>query len=62
MTHTELVSRKQLLTELDISDSSERRGRRGNHEWPPHLRIGTKVYYRRAAIARPGSGVVVRIK
>ena len=46
----ELVSRKQFIEELGISDSSERRGRAGPHDWPPHLCIRTKVYYRRSAV------------
>jgi len=46
----ELISRRELLRELEISDSSERRKRRGSHPWPPHLYIGSKVYYRRSAV------------
>ena len=49
-TGCELVSRKQFLRELGISDSSERRGRTGQGSWPPHVWIGGKLYYRRAAI------------
>ena len=46
----ELVPRRQLLEELGLSDSSERRKRQGDGDWPPHLCIGTKVYYRRSAV------------
>lgn len=49
-TGSELLSRRQFLRELGISDSSERRGRRGRGAWPPHVWIGGKLYYRRAAI------------
>ena len=47
-TESELLTREQLLKKLGISDRSERRGRNSHHAWPPHLRIGKKVYYRRA--------------
>ena len=46
----QLISRKQFLGLLAISDSNERRKRRASQAWPPHLRIGNKVYYRRAAV------------
>ena len=46
----ELMSRKHFLEKLEISDSSERPRRKGDHEWPPHLLIGKKVYYRRSAV------------
>jgi hypothetical protein len=49
-TASELITRGQLLKELGISDSSERRGRTGGGEWPPHLLIGKKVYYRRESL------------
>jgi hypothetical protein len=50
-TGSELVSRKQFLEEFEISDSGERRGRTGQRDWPPHVRIGKKkIYYRRAAL------------
>ena len=47
---SELVPRTSLLEEFKISDSFERRRRTGDDDWPPHLFIGRKVYYRRAAI------------
>ena len=46
----ELVPRRQLLEELGLSDSSERRKRQGDQDWPPHLYIGTRIYYRRSAV------------
>jgi hypothetical protein len=49
-TKNELIPRGQFLTELGISDSNERRQRKEGHPWPPHLRIGNKVYYRRSAV------------
>jgi hypothetical protein len=49
-TVSELVTRRQFLKKLGISDSSERRGRTGGGEWPPHLLIGKKVYYRRESL------------
>ena len=49
-TERELIPRKRLLDELGISDSSERRGRTGNRDWPPHLSIGKKIFYRRASV------------
>ncbi|ASL16272.1 hypothetical protein MYCOZU2_03898 [Mycobacterium intracellulare subsp. chimaera] len=49
-TGSELLSRKQFLAKIGISDSGERRGRTGERDWPPHLLVGQKVYYRRAAV------------
>jgi hypothetical protein len=49
-TGRELISRRHFLEMLGISDSNERRKRKEGHPWPPHLRIGTKVYYRRSAV------------
>lgn len=42
----QLLSRSELIKALGISDSSERRRRRNDPMWVPHLVIGTKVYYR----------------
>jgi hypothetical protein len=49
-TVSELMTRRQFLKQLGISDSSERRGRTGGGEWPPHLLIGKRVYYRRESL------------
>ena len=49
-TASELMTRRQFLKELELSDSTERRGRTGGGEWPPHLLIGKKVYYRRESL------------
>lgn len=49
-TEREWINRRQFLDMLGISDSNERRQRREGRPWPPHLRIGNKVYYRRAAV------------
>jgi predicted DNA-binding transcriptional regulator AlpA len=46
----QFLSRKNLLGEFGISDSSERRRRKCDENWPAHVRIGRKVYYRRSAI------------
>jgi hypothetical protein len=47
----QLIPRAQLLQELSISDSSERRRRKaGGDNWPPHITIGKKVYYRRCRV------------
>ncbi len=45
-----LVPRAELLKQLGISDSSEWRQRNGTADWPPHLVIGKKIYYRRSQI------------
>jgi hypothetical protein len=45
----DLLSRRQFLREYGISDSGEQRGRTGG-PWPPHLRIGHKIYYRRRSV------------
>jgi hypothetical protein len=47
----ELVPRTSLLDEFRISDSAERRLRKEGTDWPPHLLIGRKVYYRRETVA-----------
>jgi hypothetical protein len=48
----DLWSRKQLFEKLGTSDSNERRKRKqGGPDWPPHLCIGKKVFYRRDAVA-----------
>lgn len=47
----QLIPRAQLLEELCISDSSERRRRKaGGGDWPAHITIGRKVYYRRCRV------------
>ncbi len=46
----DLIDRKQLITKLGISDNSERRARQRGGDWPPHLLIGAKVYYRVGAV------------
>ena len=45
----QLLTRKQVLDMLSISDSSERRMRQYG-EMPDHLRIGRKVYYRLSTV------------
>ena len=45
-----LIPRAELLKRLQISDASERRRRTGGADWPPHLLIGTKIYYRSSQI------------
>jgi hypothetical protein len=49
-TGSEMIPRREFLKKLMISDSTERRGRTGSGDWPPHIRILSKVYYRRAAV------------
>lgn len=43
---TTLITRRQFLDKLGISDSTERRKRQSEQHWPPHLLIGRKIYYR----------------
>ena len=45
-----LVPRAELLKQFRISDSSERRQRNGAPDWPPHVVIGKKIYYRSSQI------------
>ena len=47
---SEMIPRREFLKKVPISDSTERRGRTGSRDWRPHFYIGTKVYYRRAAV------------
>lgn len=46
----QLIPRAQFLEELCISDSSERRRRKAGGDWPAHITIGKKVYYRRCRV------------
>jgi hypothetical protein len=46
----QFIPRAQLLAELCISDSSERRRRREGGDWPAHITIGKKIYYRRSRV------------
>jgi hypothetical protein len=48
---SELVTRTILIDEFGISDSCERRRRKQGTDWPPHLLIGRKVYYRRESLS-----------
>jgi predicted DNA-binding transcriptional regulator AlpA len=45
-----LIPRAELLKKFQISDASERRRRSGAVDWPPHVLIGKKIYYRRSQI------------
>jgi hypothetical protein len=47
---TALIPRSELLKQFQISDASERRQRSSAADWPPHVLIGKKVYYRRSQI------------
>lgn len=46
----QFIPRVQFLKELCISDSSERRRRKAGGDWPAHITIGNKVYYRRSQV------------
>jgi hypothetical protein len=45
-----LIPRAELLKQFHISDANERRQRSGDADWPPHVLIGKKIYYRRSQI------------
>jgi hypothetical protein len=45
-----LITRAELLKKFRISDASERRRRSGAADWPPHLLIGKKIYYRQSQV------------
>lgn len=47
---TTLITRRQFLDKLGISDSNERRKRQSAPHWPPHLSIGRKIYYRLSTV------------
>ena len=49
---TALIPRAELLKQFRISDASERRRRSGAADWPPHLLIGKKIYYRQSQSKR----------
>lgn len=44
-----LLTRSEMLAEFGIADATERK-QRGGQDWIPHLEIGARVYYRRAAV------------
>lgn len=46
----EIAPRKQICEEFRISPSTERRMRQEEPDWPPHLRIGRKIFYRREGV------------
>ena len=46
----QFIPRAQFLEELCISDSSERRQRKAGGDWPAHITIGKKIYYRRCRV------------
>jgi len=46
-----LLTRSEMLAEFGIADSTERK-LRGTPGWMPHLEIGSRVHYRRAAVER----------
>jgi predicted DNA-binding transcriptional regulator AlpA len=50
-TDRSLISRAELLRDLQISDSTERRHRSGTADWPRHVLIGKKIYYRTSQIS-----------
>lgn len=51
MTAEQLLSRAQVVQRMGISDSTERRMRKGGHSWPPHVRVGDRVLYRESAVS-----------
>lgn len=46
----EITPRKQICDELGISLSTERKMRQEEPDWPPHLLIGRKIFYRRESV------------
>lgn len=51
MTAEQLLSRAQVIQRMGISDSTERRMRKGGHSWPAHVRVGDRVLYRESAVS-----------
>lgn len=47
-----LMGLQEFRTLTHLSPSCERRHRRQQQDWPPHVEIGRKVFYRRAAVMR----------
>jgi len=45
-----LMGLAEFRTLTHLSPSGERRHRREQDDWPPHIEIGRKVLYRRAAV------------
>lgn len=45
-----LMGRAEFRALTRLSRSGERAQRRAQDDWPPHIKIGRKVYYRRAAV------------
>jgi predicted DNA-binding transcriptional regulator AlpA len=46
----ELMGLATFLALTHLSRSGERRHRRETEDWPPHIEIGRKILYRRAAV------------
>lgn len=51
MAAEQLLSRAQVIQRMGISDSTERRMRKGAHSWPAHVRLGDRVLYRESAVS-----------
>lgn len=50
MSTDQLIPRSQVIQQMGISDSTERRMRSGGQSWPAHVRVGHRVLYRQSAI------------
>jgi predicted DNA-binding transcriptional regulator AlpA len=46
----QFLSRAEVLELTGVSDSTERRRRNDEYDWPPHVRIGGKVCYPAAGV------------
>jgi len=45
-----LMGLAEFRTLTHLSPSGERRHRREQADWPPHVEIGRKIFYRRAGV------------
>ena len=48
--NAQFMTREQFCKELNLSLGTERRLRQAGQDWPPHLRIGRKIFYRRDGV------------
>lgn len=44
------MPRSELMEQLDMSDSTERRHRLSTDDWPPSIRVGKKIFYRKSQV------------
>lgn len=44
------IRRSELMEQLGMSDSTERRHRLSTDDWPPSVTVGKKIFYRKSQV------------